>query len=215
MVNPSFWLNDDTAIGNRNLSVAVEALSIELAKATIGTVGISVKQDALIFEEKFKAAMMALLPYVIASVLCNSVVGSLLQAELNSDQFTKLILPALVGALANCVKGAANAAAARYVSDPDATLMSGGERITRPGQGLQWPLSAQLAPKVMLRYLMISCRDSLFFGLQKAGVRPALANGLSMMVYASFAQFRDLTFDLMQGQGWSKPQLRVHVPAAV
>lgn len=215
LVNPSFWLNHEAGIGNRNLSVAIEALSIELTKATVNTVGISVNRDALIFEEKFKAAMIGLLPYVIASVLCNSVAGGLLQAELNSDQFTNLILPALVGALANCVKGAANAAAARYVSDPDATWIQGGEHTLRPGQGLQWPISAQLTPKVMLRYLMISCRDSLFFGLKKAGLHPELANGLSMMVYASFAQFRDLSFDLMQGQGWTEPVLTRRPPVVV
>ena len=215
LVDPSFWLNHDPTIGNRNLSVMIEALSIELAKATISTVGISVNRDALIFEEKFKAAMMGLLPYVIASVLCNSVAGGLLQAELDSDQFTKLILPALVGALANCVKGAANAASARYMSDPDATWSQGGEHTLRSGQGLQWPISAQLTPKVMLRYLMISCRDSLFFGLKKAGLHPQLANALSMMVYAGFAQFRDLTFDLMQGQGWTEPVLRTRPSVTV
>jgi len=41
----------------------------------------------------------------------------------------------------------------------------------------------------------------LFFGLKKAGVHPDLANACAMAVYASFAQFRELTFDLMQGEG--------------
>jgi hypothetical protein len=208
LVNPSFWLNHDANISIRNFSVLVEALTVELTKATVSTVGVSVNKDAMIFEEKFKAAMMGFLPYVIASVLCNSVAGSLLQAELKSDQFTNLIVPALVGALANCVKGAANTAASRYVSDPDASLLQSSEQTTRPNQGFQWPISKQLAPKVMLRYLMISCRDSLFFGLQKAGVHPDLANACAVAVYASFAQFRDLTFDLMQGEGWSEPMLK-------
>ena len=208
LVKPSYWLNHDPNISIRNFSVLVEALTVELTKATVSTVGVSVHKDAMIFEEKFKAAMMGFLPYVIASVLLNSVAGGLLQAELRSDQFTKLIVPALVGALANCVKGAANAAAARYVSDPDASFLEASERTTRPHQGFQWPISEQLAPKVMLRYLMISCRDSLFFGLQKAGVHPDLANACAMAVYASFAQFRDLTFDLMQGEGWSEPMLK-------
>ncbi len=208
LVNPSYWLNHDANISIRNFSVLVEALTVELTKATVSTVGVSVNKDAMIFEEKFKAAMMGFLPYVIASVLLNSVAGGLLQAELRSDQFTNLIVPALVGALANCVKGAANAAAARYVSDPDASFLQASEQTTRPHQGFQWPISEQLAPKVMLRYLMISCRDSLFFGLQKAGVHPDLANACAMAVYASFAQFRDLTFDLMQGEGWSEPMLK-------
>ncbi len=208
LVNPTYWLNHDANISIRNFSVLVEALTVELTKATVSTVGVSVHKDAMIFEEKFKAAMMGFLPYVIASVLLNSVAGGLLQAELRSDQFTNLIVPALVGALANCVKGAANAAAARYVSDPDASFLQASERTTRPHQGFQWPVSEQLAPKVMLRYLMISCRDSLFFGLKKAGAHPDLANACAMAVYASFAQFRDLTFDLMQGEGWSEPMLK-------
>ncbi len=215
LVKPSYWLNHDANISIRNFSVLVEALTVELTKATVSTVGVSVHKDAMIFEEKFKAAMMGFLPYVIASVLLNSVAGGLLQAELRSDQFTNLIVPALVGALANCVKGAANAAAARYVSDPDASFLQASEQTTRPHQGFQWPVSEQLAPKVMLRYLMISCRDSLFFGLQKAGVHPDLANACAMAVYASFAQFRDLTFDLMQGEGWSATTSEPGSPARV
>ena len=208
LVNPSYWLNHDANVSTRNFSVLVEALTVELTKATLSTVGISVNKDAMVFEEKFKTAMMGFLPYVIASVLLNSVAGGLLQAELRSDQFTSLIVPALVGALANCIKGAANAAAARYVSDPDASFIEASEQTTRPGQGPQWPISKQLAPKVMLRYLMISCRDSLFFGLKKAGVHPDLANACSMAVYAGFSQFRELTFDLMQGEGWSIPTIK-------
>ena len=215
LVNPSYWLNHDATISTRNLSVLVEALAVELTKATVSTVGISVNKDSLIFEEKFKAAMMGFLPYVISSVLLNSVAGGLLQAELRSDQFTNLIVPALVGALANCVKGAANAAAARYVSDPDASFLQASEQTTRPHQGFQWPVSEQLGPKVMLRYLMISCRDSLFFGLKKAGVHPDLANACAMAVYASFAQFRDLTVDLMQGEGWSEARAKPGTPDLV
>jgi hypothetical protein len=215
LVNPSYWLNHDANVSTRNFSVLVEALTVELTKATISTIGISVNKDAMVFEEKFKTAMMGLLPYVIASVLLNSGAGGLLQAELRSDQFTSLIVPALVGALANCIKGAANAAAARYVSDPDASFLHASEQTTRSHQGLQWPISEQLAPKVMLRYLMISCRDSLFFGLKKAGVHPDLANACSMAVYAGFSQFRELTFDLMQGEGWSEPTIKQRGPTVV
>jgi hypothetical protein len=215
LVNPSHWLNHDANISTRNFSVLVEALTVELTKATISTVGISVNKDALIFEEKFKTAMMGLLPYVIASVLLNSVAGGLLQAELRSDQFTNLIVPALVGALANCVKGAANAAASRYVSDPGASFLQANKQTTRPHQGFQWPISEQLTPKVMLRYLMISCRDSLFFGLKKAGVHPDLANACAMAVYAGFAQFRDISFDLMQGEGWTETGIKPGAPDVV
>jgi hypothetical protein len=193
----------------------IEALTVELTKATLSTVGISVNKDAMVFEEKFKTAMMGLLPYVIASVLLNSVAGGLLQAELQSDLFTNLIVPALVGALANCIKGAANAAAARYVSDPNANFLQASEQTTRPHQGPQWPISKQLTPKVMLRYLMISCRDSLFFGLKKAGVPPDLANACSMAVYACFSQYRELFFDLMQGEGWSEPTIKQRGPTVV
>ena len=210
LLKPSFWLDHDAQVGTRNLSVVIEALAVELAKATVSTVGISVNKDAMVFEEKFKTAMMGFLPYVISSVLLNGVAGGLLQAELRSDQFTKLVIPALVGALANCVKGAANAAAARYVSDPDATFLQANNQTTLPHQGTQWPIRAQLVPKVMLRYLMISCRDSLFFGMKKAGVNPDLANACSMAIYASFAQFRELTVDLMQGEGWSEPEPSHH-----
>lgn len=215
LVNPSYWLNHDAYVSTRNFSVLIEALTVELTKATLSTVGISVNKDAMVFEEKFKTAMMGLLPYVIASVLLNSVAGGLLQAELQSDLFTNLIVPALVGALANCIKGAANAAAARYVSDPNANFLQASEQTTRPHQGLQWPISKQLTPKVMLRYLMISCRDSLFFGLKKAGVHPDLANACSMAVYAGFSQFRELTFDLMQGEGWSEPTIKQRGPTVV
>jgi hypothetical protein len=120
-----------------------------------------------------------------------------------------------VGALANCVKGAANAAAARYVSDPNANFLQANEQTTRPHQGFQWPISKHLTPKVMLRYLMISCRDGLFFGLKKAGVHPDLANACSMAVYAGFSQFRELTFDLMQGEGWSEPTIKQGGPTVV
>ncbi len=215
LVNPSHWLNHDANISTRNFSVLVEALTVELTKATISTVGISVNKDALIFEEKFKTAMIGLLPYVIASVLLNSVAGGLLQAELRSDQFTNLVVPALVGALANCVKGAANAAASRYISDPEASFLQASKQTTRPHHGFQWPISEQLAPKVMLRYLMISCRDSLFFGLKRAGVHPDVANACAMAVYASLAQFRELTFDLMQGDGWSAPTIKQGGPTVV
>jgi hypothetical protein len=215
LVNPSYWLNHDANVSTRNFSVLIEALTVELTKATLSTVGISVNKDAMVFEEKFKTAMMGLLPYVIASVILNSVAGGLLQAELQSDLFTNLIVPALVGALANCIKGAANAAAARYVSDPNANFLQASEQTTRPHQGLQWPISKQLTPKVMLRYLMISCRDSLFFGLKKAGVPPDLANACSMAVYACFSQYRELTFDLMQGEGWSEPTIKQGRPTVV
>jgi hypothetical protein len=215
LVNPSYWLNHDAYVSTRNFSVLIEALTVELTKAILSTVGISVNKDAMVFEEKFKTAMMGLLPYVIASVLLNSVAGGLLQAELQSDLFTNLIVPALVGALANCIKGAANAAAARYVSDPNANFLQASEQTTRPHQGPQWPISKQLTPKVMLRYLMISCRDSLFFGLKKAGVPPDLANACSMAVYACFSQYRELTFDLMQGEGWSEPTIKQRGPTVV
>ena len=215
LAKPSLWLNHDAVIGPRNLSVAVEALAVELTKATVSTVGISVNKDAMVFEEKLKTAMVGLFPYVISSVLLNSVVGSLLQAELESDQFTNLIVPALVGVFANCIKGAANAAAARYLSDPDATCLQAGNQTTRAHQGLQWPISAQLTPKVMLRYLMISCRDSLYIGMQKGGVRPEIANALSTAMYACFSQFREQTFDLIQGEGWTEPSLRPDQPADV
>jgi hypothetical protein len=36
-----------------------------------------------------------------------------------------------------------------------------------------------------------------------------------MAVYASFAQFRDLTFDLMQGEGWSATTFEPGSPARV
>lgn len=215
LVNPSYWLNHDAYVSTRNFSVLIEALTVELTKAILSTVGISVNKDAMVFEEKFKTAMMGLLPYVIASVLLNSVAGGLLQAELQSDLFTNLIVPALVGALANCIKGAANAAAARYVSDPNANFLQASEQTTRPHQGPQWPISKQLTPKVMLRYLMISCRDSLFFGLKKAGVPPDLANACSMAVYACFSQYRELFFDLMQGEGWSEPTIKQRGPTVV
>ena len=67
----------------------------------------------------------------------------------------------------------------------------------------------------MLRYLMISCRDSLFFGLKKAGVHPDLANACSMVVYTGFSQFRELTFDLMQGEGWGKTGIKPGAPDIV
>jgi hypothetical protein len=120
-----------------------------------------------------------------------------------------------VGALANCIKGAANAAASRYVSDPHASFLQASKQTTHPHLGFQWPISKQLAPKVMLRYLMISCRDSLFFGLKKAGVHPDLANACAMAVYASFAQFRDISFDLMQGEGWSEAGIKPGAPDVV
>jgi len=196
---PSLRMIDVGKLPRRSLSLLAEAATTEIFKGATERMLPRASREGLAFERRLKLALTGLLPYAAASIVFNGALGNLLRAQMKSDRFEDLLLPMLVGALANVVKGAVNAALLRCSRD-DPAGMQAAECSRPPG------LSVLLA-RTALRFVIAHGRDILYLSLVNHGMSDLAAACIAYLLYAFFAQHRDLLFDMMQGDGWSPPHL--------
>ncbi len=198
---PSLRMIDVGKLPRRSLSLLAEAATTEIFKGATERMLPRASREGMSFERKLKIALTGLLPYAVASVLFNGALGNLLRAQMQSDRFEDLLLPMLVGALGNVVKGAVNAALLRCSrNDP-----AGVQAAKCPGP----PALPALINKTALRFVIAHARDILYLSLVEHGISELAAACTAYLLYAFFAQHRDLLFDMMQGDGWSDPQVVV------
>ncbi|MDB5798189.1 MAG: hypothetical protein JWP36_2091 [Paucimonas sp.] len=202
------WIAPVPQLVARNLGVAGESLVIELCKSSFEQVGPSVDRKALNFKGRVLTSMIGMLPYVGATVLLNGYVSGLLQGPTDSFRYQDLIAPALVGALANAVRGSANSAAAWLMHQQGYGDTERDDNL-RPHAGPRRPDAAVVAKKSAVRFFLSTCRNALYQKFRDHGLSVLEANCAAQAIYAVFAQNRDLIFDLMTGEGWTEPQLSV------
>ena len=212
---PSLRVLDTAKLGARNLSLLSEAITTELCKGVTERVMPSADRSVLSFERKLKIGLLGVLPYAIASVVFSGVLGNLLRAQMKSDSFTDYLMPLLVGALANVVKGAVNAALTRCGGEIGKCGVEGTEGL-RAREGIRCPPAGITFEKAVLRYVISNARDVLYLALVSGGLDEIRAACLAYSLYAFFAQHRDLMFDMMQGEGWTEPSVTTRVtPSSV
>jgi hypothetical protein len=183
----------------RSLALMAEAMTTEFFKSSTERTLPRLDRESLAFERKLTGALMGLLPYALASVGLNGALGNLLRAQLHSDRYEDLLIPMLVGALANVVKGAVNTALLCHSAGTRATVQA--------PECPSLPDRSALMAKTALRYVIAHARDVLYVSLVEHGMNDMAAACTAYALYALFAQHRDLLFDLMNGEGWSEPQL--------
>lgn len=199
----------------RNLGVAVESVIVELGKSSFERVGPSMNRSQLTFNEKVKLSFYGVLPYAAATVLLNGYVSGLLQPTNDSTAFDKLILPLMIGAIANGVRGISNALAVHTVYQHRDNPNEDGASIIRASQGPSRPDLSVVGKKTVIRFFMSACRNAVYGQLRKGGLSVLQASVLSQFTYAFFAQNRDLVYDLMQGEGWIATSPEPERPALV
>ncbi len=196
---PSLRMTDSGKLAHRELSLLAEAATIELFKGTTERLLPRANRDGLSFERKLTLAMTGLLPYMAASLAFNGLLGNLLRAEMSSERLNDLLIPMLVGALANVVKGAVNAALLRCSRDDPLAVQH--------AAGATCPALPDLCAKTALRFVIAHGRDILYLSLVQHGIDELGAACIAYSLYAFFAQHRELLFDMMQGDGWTEPQV--------
>ena len=196
------YLSPSLNMAAKNLGVVVEAITVELFKSSFERCGPSVDRHALNFNGKVYSSMAGLLPYMVATVLLNGYVSGVLQPDHETHQFTELILPLLIGAIANGVRGAGNAAAVYEchrrgwgVAKPDANII-------RSHLGPKKPELVRMSKKTAIRFFLSACRNAVHDRLSHIGFSKEQASILSQGIYGFFAQNRDLVYDVMKGEGW-------------
>jgi hypothetical protein len=199
----------------RNLGVAVESVIVELGKSSFERVGPSMNRSQLNFNEKVRSSFYGVLPYAAATVLLNGYVSGLLQPPNDSTAFDKLILPLMIGAIANGVRGISNAMAVYTVHKQRNGQNEDAASIIRPSQGPTRPDLSVVGKKSAVRFFMSSCRNAIYVQLRKGGMSVLQATILAQFAYAFFAQNRDLVYDLMQGEGWTAPTIKSRGPMVV
>lgn len=197
------YLSPSIKIAPKNLGVVLEATTVEFFKSSLERWGPSVDRHALNFNGKVYASMAGLLPYLAATVLLNGYVSGKMQPDHETHQFEKLIFPLLIGAIANGVRGACNAAAVYVchqngwgVAKPDA-------HILRPSIGRKSPEVIRMSKKIAIRFFLSACRNAVYDRLIHGGMNVVNASMVSQTIYGFFAQNRDLVYDLMKGEGWN------------
>ena len=192
----------------RNLGVAVESIVVELGKSSFERVGPSMNRSLLDFNEKVRASFYGVLPYAAATVLLNGYVSGILQPANDSTAFDKLILPLMIGALANGVRGISNAMAVYHVHRQRDNQNEDAASIIRSSQGPTLPDLSVVGKKSAVRFFMSACRNAIYVQLRKGGMSVLQATILAQFAYAFFAQNRDLVYDLMQGEGWNTATIK-------
>ena len=191
-------------IAARNMGTLGESLTVEFFKSTLERVGPSVDRQALNFNGKMLASLAGSLPYVIATVLLNGVVSGLLQPSGPSDthRFNELILPTLIGALANAVRGFVNASAVGQLHAHQIGIAHPERELLRPHQGFRKPERDRIIVKTAIRFFISSCRNAIYTKLRAKGLSPTEAASIAQLIYGFFAQNRDVIFDILHGEGW-------------
>lgn len=212
---PALRIMDTGKLGRRTLALLAEAVSIELLKGTTEYIFPGVDRSHLPFERRLKAGMIALLPYALASVGFSGIAGNLLRVQMQSERFEHYLAPLLVGALASVVKGAVNTAVYRCGGELSSCESASADGV-RPADGLRLPAIGITLEKAALRFAIANARDVIYLSLVDDGLEEIPAACLAYLLYAFFAQHRDLIFDVMQGEGWTEPRLtaRTTIPLA-
>lgn len=207
------WSVRESTLASRSIGVLFEATLIELCKSSFEQIGPSVDRKALNFKGRLVTSMTGMLPYVVATVIFNSFVNSAMNPIRDSHEFLDLWPPLIVGALANAVRGATNAAVA-WKSHADDKLVSNADTaILRASGAPSLPDPQKVIQKTAVRFFLSTCRNAVYFYLREKGLRVLPASCIAQSCYAVFAQNRDLIVDLMQGEGWhDEPTLSVRVP---
>ena len=204
------YISPSINLAPKNLGVVLEATTVEFFKSSLERWGPSVDRHALNFNGKVYVSLAGLLPYLAATVLLNGYVSGKMQLDHETHQFEELIWPLLIGAIANGLRGASNAAAVYVchergwgVAKPDATII-------RPSIGPKRPEAIRMSKKIAIRFFLSACRNAVHDRLTHAGMNVVQASILSQGIYGFFAQNRDLVYDLMKGEGWNTP---VEIPS--
>jgi hypothetical protein len=200
------WVCANTTFASRSIGTIVEASLIEICKSHLEQLGPSVNRNALMFEGKAYAALLGFLPYLTAAVVTNGILSGKLQPANDSVEFMDLWTPLLVGALANAVKAAANAAAVMHVHTAGKFVKNREDKVIRPCIGLTTPDPDKVGQKIAARIFLNTCRNAVYFYLREKGLNIIEAGCLAQGCYTIFAQNRDLMFDLMQGEGWKEQE---------
>lgn len=197
------YLSPSINVAPKSLGVVLEATTVEFFKSSLERWGPSVDRHALNFNGKVYVSLAGLLPYLAATVLLNGYVSGKMQPDHETHDFEKLIWPLLIGAIANGVRGACNAAAVYVchqngwgVAKPDANII-------RPSIGTKRPEAIRMSKKIAIRFFLSVCRNAVYDRLLHGGMSVVNASILSQFVYGFFAQNRDLVYDLMKGEGWN------------
>jgi hypothetical protein len=193
-------------LDRRALSLLAESVTIELIKGTTERIIPGADLRRLSFERKLKAALIGLLPYAVASVTLNGIFGNMLRAQMKSDSTESYLAPLLVGALASVVKGMVNTAVYRHggeLKSCGSTSAGGVSAIDCPSH----PPFGRALEKAALRYAIANARDVIYLSLVDSGMDEVSAACVAYALYAFFAQYRDLMYDMMQGEGWTEPRI--------
>ena len=200
------YISPSVNLAPKNLGVVLEATTVEFFKSSLERLGPSVDRHALNFNGKVYASMAGLLPYLAATVLLNGYFSGKMQLDHETHQFKELIWPLLIGAIANGVRGACNAAAVYVchqngwgVAKPDADIL-------RPSVGPKRPEAIRMSKKIAIRFFLSACRNAVYDRLIHGGMNVVNASMVSQAIYGFFAQNRDLVYDLMKGEGWITPE---------
>mgnify|MGYP006281260493 CR=1 FL=1 len=197
------YVSPSINLAPKNLGVVLEATTVELFKSSLERWGPSVDRNTLNFNGKVYVSLGGLLPYLAATILLNGWVSGIMQPDPETHQFEELILPLLIGAIANGVRGACNAAAVYVCHQNGWGVTKPDDPIIRPSTGAKRPEFARMSKKTAIRFFLSSCRNSIYDRLVHGGMSIVNASILSQGVYGFFAQNRDLIYDLMKGEGWN------------
>ncbi len=202
------WKVDSRLLPARNLGLITESSIIELGKSSFERLGPSVDRHALNFEGRVVAALVGMAPYVAATVILNGYVSGKLQPDYDSIYVHDLAAPALVGAIANAVRGATNALAVSLLRRQQRFAAADGRDALRASAGVRCPRPCTVSNKTCVRYFLSACRNAVYARFRDAGFSVIDANMMAQGVYACFAQCRDLIADLIKGEGWSEPRMQ-------
>jgi len=197
------YISPSINLAPKNLGVVLEATTVEFFKSSLERWGPSVDRHALNFNGKVYASMAGLLPYLAATVLLNGYVSGKMQPDHETHDFEKLIWPLLIGAIANGVRGACNAAAVYVCHQRGWGVAKPDTNILRPSMGPKRPEAIRMSKKIAIRFFLSACRNAVHDRLTHAGMSVVQASILSQGIYGFFAQNRDLVYDLMKGEGWN------------
>jgi len=191
-------------IAARNLGVLGESMTVEFFKSTLERCGSSIDRQALNFNGKVLSSLAGTLPYVAATVFINGVIAGLFQPGSTDDShlFGDLLLPTMIGALANAARGFANASATECLYEWNIGTARPQRDLVRPHTGVKKPEGDRILTKTAIRFFISSCRNAVYTKLRSKGLTPIQAGIIAQSIYGFFAQNRDLIFDLMQGEGW-------------
>ncbi|MCE2871533.1 MAG: hypothetical protein LW714_09020 [Oxalobacteraceae bacterium] len=199
------YLSPSVDLASKNIGVICEATLVEFIKSSLERCGPSVDRNTLNFNGKVFVSMSGLLPYLAATVLLNGYLSGLLQPKHDSHQFEELILPLIVGAIANGVRGACNARAVIEFNQRGIGIAKPDAPVIRPGIGPKQPEVVRMSKKIAIRFFLSICRNAVYDRMRRAGVGVVAASTLAQCIYGFFAQNRDLVYDLMKGEGWNRP----------